>query len=289
MASTQDGSAGEVRRIGEVSRRVGVSPALLRVWEARYGVPQPGRTSGGLRLYSEADEGQIRAMRDRIAGGLSAAEAAQSVMRERRDQSVTVAPEDVTRSLEEALDRFDDAAAQDHLDRAFAAYGIPTVVQWVIMPYLRRLGERWAGGDVTVAHEHFASNLLRSRLLALARGWDQGLGPHAVLSCPPGERHDIGLICFGLALRAHGWRIAYLGQDTPIDALQASIASLQPKALVLAAIDAERYTTINSDLEQLARSTTLWLGGAGAPAGTPLPGRRLAGDLVIAAGVVASA
>ena len=63
-------------RIGELSRRVGVSPELLRAWETRYGLVKPERTAGGLRIYSKDDERRVREMCDQIAAGLSAAEAA---------------------------------------------------------------------------------------------------------------------------------------------------------------------------------------------------------------------
>ena len=77
---------------------------------------------------------------------------------------------------------------------------------------------------MSVAEEHFATNVVRGRLLGLARNWSSGGGPVAVLACPPGELHDLGLICFGLLLRERGWRIAYLGPDTPIETV-ADIAS----------------------------------------------------------------
>ena len=63
-------------RIGELARRTGVSPALLRAWEQRYGLLAPDRTPGGLRLFSARDEQRVRAMAARIACGLSAAQAA---------------------------------------------------------------------------------------------------------------------------------------------------------------------------------------------------------------------
>jgi MerR family transcriptional regulator, light-induced transcriptional regulator len=65
-------------RIGELSRRVGVSDHLLRAWESRYGLLQPVRSPGGFRLYSEADEPRIRTMQAYLAEGLSAAEAARA-------------------------------------------------------------------------------------------------------------------------------------------------------------------------------------------------------------------
>jgi MerR family transcriptional regulator, light-induced transcriptional regulator len=67
-------------RIGELSRRVGLSPELLRAWERRYGLLRPSRTAGGLRLYSPADEERVRAMNELSAQGLSAAEAARLVL-----------------------------------------------------------------------------------------------------------------------------------------------------------------------------------------------------------------
>ena len=90
----------------------------------------------------------------------------------------------------------------------------------VVLPYLRDLGERWERGEATVAQEHFASNVLRGRLLGLARGWGRGSGPRAVLACAPGELHDLPLIVFGLVLSARGWVITYLGPDTPISTIQ---------------------------------------------------------------------
>jgi methanogenic corrinoid protein MtbC1 len=91
------------------------------------------------------------------------------------------------------------------------------------------------GGEVSIAQEHFASNVLRGRLLGLARGWDRGAGPRAVLACPPDERHDLGLLIFGLALREHGWRITFLGADTPSNTLVETVQRIGPEALVLAA------------------------------------------------------
>ena len=98
-------------------------------------------------------------------------------------------------------------------------FSTETVLTDLVLPYLHELGERWASGEASVGQEHFASQLIRGRLLGLARGWDRGAGPRALLACAPGEQHDLGLIAFGVALRARGWRITYLGQDTPLETL----------------------------------------------------------------------
>jgi DNA-binding transcriptional MerR regulator len=276
-------------RIGEVARRSGVSPELLRAWERRYGLLRPERTSSGYRLYSEDDLARVARMQELLRTGLAAAEAA----RQAGDPSVAAAeaPErelDVRR-LTDALARFDDAGAQDAFDRLLADFTGTAVLEQAVLPLLRELGDRWERGEASVAEEHFASNLIRGRLLGLARGWDRGGGPRAVLACAPGERHELGLIAFGIALRAHGWRITFLGAETPVDTLTLVVTALVPDAAVLVALDRARLGDLEA-LRPVGQVTALWLAGdvdddlAGA-----IGARALETDPVGAATVVAGA
>ena len=74
-------ASGPLLRIGELSKRTGVSAELLRAWERRYGLLRPTRSSGGLRLYTSADVERVRLMQQHLAGGLAAAEAAAAASR----------------------------------------------------------------------------------------------------------------------------------------------------------------------------------------------------------------
>ena len=250
-------------RIGELSRRTGVTTDALRAWERRYGLLQPARSDGGYRLYSEDDEARVRAMSRELGRGLPAAEAARLVLATGVE---TAGPGDFTaaaRELRMALDDFDDARSQVALDALLTRFSFETVAREVILPYLRNLGERWERGEVSVAQEHFASFVLRGRLLALARGWDRGAGPRAVLACAPGEQHELGLILFGLELRAQGWRITFLGADTPVDTLAAAVRTLEPDVTVVTALTREHLDQIESALAAVARETHLCLAGVG--------------------------
>jgi DNA-binding transcriptional MerR regulator len=249
-------------RIGELARRSGVSTDLLRAWERRYGLLEPVRTESGYRLYSGADEQRVAAMRAHLAEGLSAAEAARLA----RDPGAGATATEPAAELWSALDAFDDAGAQGAFDRLVAQLSFETITRVAIVPYLQALGERWRAGDASVAQEHFASALLRGRLLGLARGWDRGLGPRALLACPPGERHDLGLVMFGLALRERGWRITYLGPDTPIETLAAAAEMLAPEAVILCALTPGHFESARAPIAALAARHRVHLGGAGADA-----------------------
>jgi MerR family transcriptional regulator, light-induced transcriptional regulator len=255
-------------RIGELARRTGVSPELLRAWEQRYGLLQPTRTAGGFRLYGAADEARVQRMQGLVSGGLAAAQAAQLILSGEPTQA-TAPPtaallDDEAGSLAQALDRLDEPAANSALDRLFAAYTVETVLQRVVIPYLHSLGERWAAGEVSVAQEHFASNLIRGRLLGLAQGWGQGGGPGAVLACLPNEQHELGLLVFGVALRRRGWRITYLGASSPIDAVADMSRSVVPAVVVLLGMNPERFLDQAHEIEQLAKQVQVVIAGPGA-------------------------
>jgi MerR family transcriptional regulator, light-induced transcriptional regulator len=259
-------------RIGELSRRTGVAPELLRAWERRYGLLRPARSEGGFRLYSEADEHRVERMRQHLREGLAAAEAARRAVEGVADVSAAAQngrPElgAGAAQLRIALDGFDEAGAQAALDALFGSFTVETVLGAVILPYLVDLGERWSTGDATVAQEHFASNLIRGRLLGIGRGWDSGEGPRAVLACAPGEQHDLGLIAFGLTLNRRGWRITYLGPDTPVDSLVDAAAGLQPDLVVVTATTKRRLTPLVDALTALSRQTRVAVAGSGATAG----------------------
>ena len=301
-------------RIGELSRRVGVRPETLRAWERRYALTRPERTGSGYRLYSAADEARVRAMTAFIAQGISAAEAArlarvapEGVQRDGMGateagravpqgtaQAVPLAPDrtgagasasapvqnpvlaQVAGELLNALAEYDEQSANEMIDSAFARLALDVVVGSLLLPVLAEIGERWSDGRISIGQEHFASELVRGRLLGVARGWGGEMARLAVLACPPGEQHDIGLIAFGLALRRRGWRIAYLGANTPIATIGDTADQLQSQAVVVAAVDEGPLRDAGPELRELAGRHPVLLGGDGA-------GSRIAADVGAAA------
>ena len=281
-------SEGALLRIGELSRRSGVTPELLRAWERRYGLLRPTRSEGGLRLYSPDDLERVRSMQRHLAAGLAAAEAAALAAEPAAHADETVfSAESARAELERALDVFDESRANVTLDEILSAASLDKVLSDVVLPFLHRLGERWRSGEVSVAQEHFASAFLRARLFALARGWDRGLGPRVLLACAPGERHELGLVAFGLALRARGFRVFYLGADTPIESVASAAGAVAPDAVVVSAVRAERLRGSADELRELARTNRVYLGGAGAATAAIDAADVLPADVVAAADMLA--
>ena len=262
-------------RIGELSRASGVSPDVLRAWERRYRVIRPRRTEGGFRLYSSTDLERVQTMHSLVESGVPASEAARRVLATEPEPTAEADGSDETGAgplaalrgeLRTVLRAFDDAGAQRTIDRLFAGYDVETVVTEVLLPELKQLGDEWEQGLATVGQEHFAVHILRARLLALGRAWDRGLGPRVVLACAPGDLHDVSLAMFGLVAHQRGWRVTFLGADTPIKTLLATAETTGADSIVL-------YSPIEEHMESAARAIAnagarphIYLAGEGATA-----------------------
>lgn len=276
--------------IGELARRVGVTTHVLRAWERRYGLVRPLRSSGGYRLYLPSDEHKVRRFLALRAAGLPAETAAarasssgdgQQAQRQpratpvrrvagprpaqgRRRSAQGTSATTLRRRLDAKIHAF-DPSAYDVLDEAVTELGLGSALQRVVLPYLVTLGQQWADGTASVAQEHFASHVIRRRIAAetispaTPHAW-----PTVLLACPPGERHDIGLLAFSALLARDGWSVRYLGADTPLAALAGSCRSLSPDLVVLAATRATLFEARASFLRRLAAQWPLAVAGAAA-------------------------
>jgi DNA-binding transcriptional MerR regulator len=256
-------------RIGELSRRTGVTPEVLRAWERRYRLFSPARTEGGFRLYSTGDLGRIQAMKRLISEGVSASEAAREVLAGGPVplEAATVAePHFETRvsALRDALLAYDEAGAHAAIDKLLMEFDAETVMRSAFLPVLNEIGLLWQEQRITVAEEHFASGVIRRRLSGLTRGWEEGVGPRALLACPPDEEHDIPLLMFGIALGHLGWRVTYLGARTPENDLLLAADALRPSIAVLASPRSEAFEAMAPSLRRLAGTVRIAIGGAGA-------------------------
>ncbi|WP_027891332.1 MerR family transcriptional regulator [Calidithermus chliarophilus] len=226
-----------VYTIAEVEERVGLSSALLRQWERRYGFPRPERSPGGHRLYSEADLDALQDIKRSIAEGVAPAQAVKRYL-EGLTQEGPRPPEALSLELENALLQADLEAAERALSESFRLHPLEEVVMEVISPVLGRIGDGWHLGRVSTAQEHLASTYLRGRLQELLNLMGGSLGPAVVVSTLPGEQHELGGLITALFLRRAGYQVFYLGPNTPLQDLRGFARRVEARAAVLSAVQA---------------------------------------------------
>lgn len=229
--------------IKAVSNILGVQPGTLRAWERRYQIIRPVRNSAGHRLYTEHHVRTLKWLIAKVDQGFTISQAVSLYENNHHDISDDVQENvhdtelsKIIQQLSNALLSFDEKNAQKHMDHAFSLYTPEMVAIDIISPLLIKIGIRWEENEITSAHEHFASNFLRSRLgmLLLSIPTAPYL-PKAVLVCGPNEKHELGLLIFALFLKRQGYEVVYLGQSIAEGDMNRIIEDVDPAYLFLSA------------------------------------------------------
>lgn len=271
--------------IAVVAERTGLSQDVLRVWERRYSAVVPSRGPGGQRLYSDADIERLRLMHTtsragrnigQIAGmttealAVLAAEdaAARPPVPEVGDSPRTTELLITALAYAKALD---SASLSDELRRASASLGVRKFIEDIAGPLMRRVGDEWHAGGLTVSQEHLATAVLYDLLVDMMRSFANRPGaPRLLVATPAGERHVIGAAIVGASAAADGWNVLYLGADLPAadiaDAARESGASAVALSIVYAEERGRLLDEIGRIRQELPREVRLMVGGAGARA-----------------------
>lgn len=240
MREKRDAAADQARlvTIGDVvellkSDYPTVTASSLRFLE-RMGLVVPARTPGGHRLYRPSDIARIRTIKrlqderytlDEIAARLGS------------DTDGTGPAIDLEGFVALALSG--DAAAATHLVAAAIDRGLtpPELFDQVLAPALRDVGDRWEAGQLTVAQEHAASEVIRDLIAVVGapRVDTQEQAPVVVAAAVAGERHVIGLQMISTLLRSRGYRVHFLGADVDSEFLTDAVRRHDPEIVLLSA------------------------------------------------------
>jgi DNA-binding transcriptional MerR regulator/methylmalonyl-CoA mutase cobalamin-binding subunit len=275
--TSPEGPSKEPRyRIGAVAKATGIHPDTLRIWERRYGGPQPARTDAGGRLFSDADIARLRLIKQLVDRGHAIGRIAALADAELRgilaqhEGAAPAVPAAGAALIREqfltAIEALDMDAAQRLLARASLGLGAPALVDDLVLPILNEVGHRWEGGRLRIVHEHGASSLLRSLLGGmLATYAPAASAARMVVTTPSGELHEFGALLAALLARAAGWNALYLGPNLPAEDMLDAVARTNARAFVLSLVTADA-PEVSTELERLCArlpaDVTLLAGGS---------------------------
>ena len=265
-----------------VARRTGLTPAVLRAWEKRYGVVVPSRTEGGQRLYSDDDVLRLSLLNQAVEEGRNISQVAsmptaelQGLVREDEvERRGPGSPEPlggsstvkVLEKAQRAVDAMDAGELERVLTRGAMAFPVPTVLDEVVVPLLGTIGTAWATGRLGPAHEHLASVVIRRFLEWMLGTVDVGRGAPVLLAATTaGERHELGALLSAVSAAAEGWDGVFLGPDLPAEEIVAAALRLEAEVVALSCVDSQTAGSLAGEVkrirERLPADVRLVLGG----------------------------
>lgn len=255
--------------IAAVERETGLSKDTLRVWERRYGFPQPGRDASGERVYSATDVGRLRVIKRLMDRGHRPGRIVGLPLEDLRKlaQDAPAAAPEALRQYLELLKGHRIDALRTGLSQAALRLGLARFVTEIVTPLTALVGEAWARGDLEVFEEHLYTEALQVVLrLAIGNIAARGARPRVLLTTVPQEWHGLGLLMAEAMLAVEGCDTVSLGVRTPladvVAAAKAQQADIVALSFSLSAGAAAVLDSLGELRARLPRTVELWAGGA---------------------------
>ncbi|MDQ0807037.1 MerR family transcriptional regulator [Priestia megaterium] len=257
--------------IKAISNMVGIQPGTLRAWERRYQILNPVRNDSGHRLYTEEDLRKLKWLTEKVSGGFTISQAVSLLETESstvgtfEEEGEVDSPQKIRDELLTMLLSFEEGKAQDLINHAFSLYSVEKVVIDILGSLLVTVGDMWEKGRITSAHEHYTTQVLKTRISMIFYSLpSNGLLPKAIAVCGPNETHEVGLLVFTLFLRRKGFEVIYLGSSIEDKDVELIVKEVDPTFLFMSCTmleNAEKTLNLTNQMIKKFPHLKVGLGG----------------------------
>lgn len=222
--------------ISDIESLIGVKAHTIRAWEIRYNLVPPKRTPTNIRFYDEDDLKMLLNIVTLNENGYKISKIAEMSRKQVADlvaQLKTDWNNDSVQmlSLANATIEYDELTFSEILSGCIEEMGLINAMDVVLFPFMKRVGMLWQTGAIDPSHEHFASSLIRDRLIVeidKAEKPEKSDPKRFLLFLPEAEIHETGLLFARYLLKKCGQNTLYLGSEIPYTDLKKVIGSYQP-------------------------------------------------------------
>ena len=259
--------------ISAVERETGLSKDVLRIWERRYGFPEPRRDDNAERQYPPEQVAKLRAIKRLMDTGMRPGKLMRRSLAELNTLAETragprreaVAPA-LERDLLALLKSHNAPALQHALANLLMRHGLQRFVLETVTPLNRAVGEAWMRGELQVFEEHLFTEQVQVALRTAVNAFPRQAGvPRVLLTTFPGEHHGLGLLMVEALLVPEGAQCISLGTQTPIDDIRNAALAHKVHIVALSFSAAFPLRQAGEGLatlrRQLPAAVALWAGG----------------------------
>lgn len=252
--------------LNDVVKLTGIPKQTLHAWERRYRAVVPQRQESNRRVYSRDEVYRLRLLKELVDGGQRIGNIANLDTPGLEKKLAARGEQDVlsTSELLDIIEAFDQEALDRKLTDFFLARGPIALVQDMVLPTLREIGDRWEKNSLSTIAEHLFSSSARNLLgLALNQGPRPSSGVVAMFTTPEGEPHELAVLAAAVSAKMFGVQAIFLGPQSPPVELAQAAAKLDADIVCIGSLvlPADKLgQQIELLREALPRKTELWLG-----------------------------
>lgn len=262
--------------IADLENITGIKAHTIRIWEKRYNLIHPFRTTTNIRYYDNDQMKKLVNVASLIRSGMKISKVSQLSTDELKDevnrrlsentQTEAMVYESYTGKLITAGLEFDETSFNQIFSNAMLRYGLSACYEKILIPLMNRVGMFWCTNHMNPAQEHFVSNLVKQKLHAAIDSLPSAANSQkpCLLFLPQNEDHEIGLLMSKYILRNAGMSVVYLGQRVPFENLKSTVKQIEPGRMLFFIVQMHPLEQIQEYLESISnefRDIKLYLSG----------------------------
>jgi MerR family transcriptional regulator, light-induced transcriptional regulator len=259
--------------IAAVERETGLSKDTLRIWERRYGFPQPLRDPQGERAYPVDQVEKLRLLKRLMDAGHRPGKLVGLDMEALRSLGKDAAGAESTRATlgapyRQLLEAHDVGGLRRQLQQALLTMGLERFVTDHVAPLNTAVGEAWLRGEISVAQEHVYTEAVQLVLRQAIGSMPEpsGPAPRILMATLPQEPHGLGLLMAEALLSLHGWRCISLGVKVPLEDIVVAANLIRAHIVALSFSGSFPAAQAGASLQELRSRlparTVIWAGGS---------------------------
>jgi DNA-binding transcriptional MerR regulator len=246
-------------QIAELEQLTGIKAHTIRIWEQRHNLIKPQRTETNIRRYNDEQVKKMLNVAALLSEGykiskiaaLKEKEILQAVAEIRKTSTDRIAYQTYINDLIAAMLNFDGPLFEKTYHSVVKKLGVFDAMLHVIYPLLNKIGFMWMVNDAIPIQEHFASNIIKRKLIAAADNLPLiNKRKKFLLILPPNEWHDIGLLFANYIIKAKGYEATYFGQNVPYENINLAVKTIKPDYLVMFFIAPRNPKNIYSEFKK---------------------------------------
>ena len=251
--------------IADLENITGVKAHTIRIWEKRYNLIRPFRTSTNIRYYDNDQMKKLVNVASLMRSGMKISKVSLLNAEQLRDEISkrlgdtsetesgvyeTYAGQLITAGLE-----FDETTFDKVFSNALRRYGMQACYEKILIPLMNRVGMFWCTNHMNPAQEHFVSNLVKQKLHAAIDSLPPATSSQkpCLLYLPQNEDHEIGLLMAKYILRKEGRNVIYLGQRVPLENLKSTVEQTRPSQLLFFIIQMHPVEQLQQYLDLISK------------------------------------
>ncbi len=244
--------------IKELEQLSGIKAHTIRIWEKRHKIIEPSRTATNIRYYSDLDLKKLINVSLLNTYGIKISKIADMSLDDvnKKVLEISELQNDKGVHIDQmviAMIDMEEELFEKILNNLILRFGFEKTITEIIYPFLEKIGILWQTQNITPAHEHFISNLIRQKIIVAIDGLPipPKNSKKILLFLPEGEMHELGLLFYHFLIRKSGYRTYYLGQNVPHEDL-ISVYKVHQPDFMLTSITSNLTISIEKYLEQLS-------------------------------------